>query len=267
MFRRSPSPPVSPLTPKRPRTSPARLAGFTLIELLVALAVITLLAALLFPALMSARRAAWGTGCINNLKQIGYGMQLYAQDWDDLFPYGIDFADKISVEFWKGHPFIPDAYEQVKSLIEHDRLLPNALSQYVRPPTVWKCPADVGMDFTIVGTVVGGGDTQGSSAYDVFKMSYAYRTELGLLQKPMASLREPSRVNALMDAAGYWHTRYARPPRSDDDASDYDKWSYNVLFADGHVKNVTNGDYFEAWGQKLSDRDPFDFHGDPLSAP
>ncbi len=70
----------------RPSSKRPGAQGFTLIEILVVLAIIGVLVALVFPVFASARRSARMTTCASNLRQVGFALRMYQEDWDKMSP-------------------------------------------------------------------------------------------------------------------------------------------------------------------------------------
>ena len=64
--------------------------AFTLIELLVVIAIIAILAAMLLPAVSKSKGKALRVACISNIKQVGLGVLLWAQDQEGKFPFLVD---------------------------------------------------------------------------------------------------------------------------------------------------------------------------------
>src|SRR5438105_7136069 len=110
--------------------------GFTLIELLVVIAIIAVLAGLLLPALSRAKAQGSQAFCINNLKQLGYGMMMYIGDNQDTFPgtgsrgtYGYHKEDWI---YWRTNTAKYPPVEQSPIAVHIGTVTSN----------LFRCPAD-----------------------------------------------------------------------------------------------------------------------------
>lgn len=74
--------------------------GFTLIELLVVIAIIAILAAILFPVFAQAREEARRIACLSNARQIGLGIAMYAQDFDETMP-PVYYDGNVGTDVWQ----------------------------------------------------------------------------------------------------------------------------------------------------------------------
>lgn len=220
-----------------------RRRGFTLIEILLVIAIVAVLAAILFPVFASVREKGRQISCVSNLHQLGLAVQLYAQDSDDILPLGGDPIDT-QTEAWK-----TSLSGKYWALAQHLPPLPKVLGPYAAGSGVWRCPSDTGFDVP---------DLDGDvplpahpSSHAAYGSSYFYHTELAFRQETLAGMaaydRRPpyaehgaSEMSLLWDISGDWHGR--------EDASGK---RFNVLMGDGHVKAMSYDALSETFQRKL----------------
>lgn len=117
--------------------------GFTLIELLVAVAIIAMLAALLFPSLMKAKAAGKTATCASNLRQWGIMHELYAGDFAGVLPPVFDDSNPTNVVNGAHWKYIHDAGYYANGVTDDRKMELN-----------W-CPADPDIRFNESPSVVG----------------------------------------------------------------------------------------------------------------
>ena len=135
---------------KLPRFGDSAPRAFTLIELLVVIAIIAILAAMLLPALSSAKEKAKRTQCVNNNKQLAIAMQMYIADNRDIMAYpnwnppwtGANGAPLPGWLYTPANGTVPDLfaapYRQNPVLAYQTGLF----WQYIQNMGVYRCPLD-----------------------------------------------------------------------------------------------------------------------------
>ena len=108
------------------RTEWRRQSGFTLVEMLIVIAIISILAAILFPVFAKARSNARKTTAMSNLKQIGVALAMYSADYDGHLP-----------NRWPGWFGYGEFYWEVEN-----GDLPSLMKPYIHNSAVWFSPED-----------------------------------------------------------------------------------------------------------------------------
>jgi prepilin-type N-terminal cleavage/methylation domain-containing protein/prepilin-type processing-associated H-X9-DG protein len=247
---RAPRPsPTSAVSPGC-RTSPsAGGQGFTLIELLVVIAIIAILAAILFPVFAQARAKARQTSCLSNLKQIGLGLMMYTQDYDEVLP-GNDPARSYAAGYNRPRGWIEPRQNGIP---ETYRNWARDVQPYLKNLQVFNCP----QSRPRTSYNGGNGPYNESTLPNGANTSYALN---GIAEtRALAVIPAPADIIYLREFLVYSRTAQCRPRRNSATSTSFREFDHvlydnihqegsNLLFCDGHAKwrkkvSISFGDF------------------------
>jgi len=199
-------------------------AGFTLIELLVVIAIIAILAAILFPVFARAKENARVSVCTSNLRQIGTGLILYAQDSQDVLPprFGVlEYRDR------NGKLYPEGVHWWYKELIK----------PYLRNQKVFECPSDSGFPSgpgcsypklpPLRKTAV--------NDYNSYMFNGNVLLPRSLAGMRLGSIKPAKRVIFVTEFPANWSYSWHSPQTGGLAYKYRDAWN-NICFSDGHAK-------------------------------
>ena len=204
--------------------------GFTLIELLVVVAIIAILAAILFPVFAKAREKARQASCQSNLKQIGLAYQMYSNDYDEKVAPNSIWTQLGTV--WV--PGLLDPYIKNLQLWQCPDYSTPQTTQYVNFPDATLCTCSGTYIRIRAGYGPNYGDTTLLNPWPVPGVIPGYAGG-----RALQDIREPSQTLLQTDSSCV----VASPPNiwpcdtvSNKDQSLRHNGGANVLFCDAHVK-------------------------------
>lgn len=175
-----------------------RRHGFTLVELLVVIAIITILAAMLLPALGQAIEAARRIACLNNNKQVGMALMMYVDEYDGYLPRGrYDHAPDKSTYGSRWLVRLASYYEN------EDRYNPNSYRH--KGSSIMVCPSD---HISISRGSGSDTDWRGISYFGNGRLisSWDPAPSTGKAsEKKLLSIKNPTQRLAATEKWGYWY--------------------------------------------------------------
>jgi prepilin-type N-terminal cleavage/methylation domain-containing protein len=220
--------------------------GFTLVEMVVVIAVVGVLAALLFPVLSKGKAKAKRTACMNNLRQINVGVRMYSDDSSDAAPNVGSAASTNRVLLFSGYKELMKSYVGLKAAASTqeklfacpaDSFFPNFILTNSTPGYEHTSLHDIPL-LNYSSYSFNGGDNQTRQFGTTNRFSVTFP---GLTGLKLASVRHPTRTVLVCETSALapwsWHNPQW-PDLRHGAALTYNDAQNITSFVDGHIDYI-----------------------------
>lgn len=228
--------------------------AFTLIELLVVISIVSLLIAILLPALGKARVSARSLKCLTGMRQIGVAQYMYLNDNKEAFPWAFDIGNSYKYQYTSVYAYYLSTKQVVQCPNARWHKYDKTYWQYsVNPAIMWRSGSsgrpnshlkDIGRESEVIAFMDGSLSSEANPYANSFGKFWDRYSPYGTSYSASSTTLDDEALVYIGDNTDGWGTSDSSPKykvrfRETGAYGDNGQWVTSALFVDGHANHMS----------------------------